>query len=113
MYGASKAAGEQLVRQHLPRHIILRTSWVYGVHGHNFVKAILKVAQDQATQLRVVADQKGCPTAAEDIADTLLDLVARIVEAARWAAVGHLPLCRLGHDHVAWLSGGDHRVRLC
>ena len=79
VYGASKAAGEQLVRQHLPRHIILRTSWVYGVHGHNFVKAILKAAHER-TELRVVADQKGCPTAAEDIADTLLDLVARIVE---------------------------------
>jgi len=79
VYGASKAAGEQAVRELLDRHIILRTSWVYGVHGHNFVKTILRLAQER-DELRVVADQWGCPTAAGDIAEVILGIVRRIGE---------------------------------
>jgi dTDP-4-dehydrorhamnose reductase len=77
VYGASKAAGEALVRQYSSTHLILRTSWVYGVHGRNFVKTILKAAREKS-ELRVVADQRGCPTAAGDIAEVVLWLVARI-----------------------------------
>src|SRR3569623_970188 len=77
VYGASKADGEQAVRGRLDRHIILRTSWVYGVYGNNFVKTILRLAKER-DELRVVAEQWGCPTAAGDIAEVILKLVLRI-----------------------------------
>lgn len=77
VYGASKLAGDEAVRQWLPRHLILRVSWVFGAHGHNFVKTILRLARERE-ELRIVADQHGCPTFAGDIAATLLELVGRI-----------------------------------
>jgi dTDP-4-dehydrorhamnose reductase len=77
VYGLSKWEGEEAVRHGLPAHIILRVSWVFGVHGHNFVKTIVALAR-QREILRVVADQHGCPTYAGDIADALLVLVDRL-----------------------------------
>src|SRR3569623_444543 len=77
VYGASKAAGEQTIREHLEQHLILRASWVYGVHGNNFVKTMLRLAKER-DELRVVADQWGCPTAAGDIAEVILGWIDRI-----------------------------------
>lgn len=77
VYGGSKWAGEEAVRGVLAAHLILRVSWVFGPHGHNFVKTILRLARERDT-LRVVADQHGCPTCAPDIADVLLALAGRI-----------------------------------
>ena len=82
VYGASKEAGEQGVRTANPHHIILRTAWVVSPHGANFVKTMLRLGADRP-ELRVVADQHGCPTSAEDIAKTLLVLLR--------AAAGHAP----------------------
>ncbi len=76
VYGASKLAGEQAIAQRLPAHLILRTSWVYGVHGNNFVKTMLRLAR-QRDALGVVSDQVGCPTQAGRIADVLLELASR------------------------------------
>lgn len=78
IYGASKLAGEDAVRDILPQHIILRTAWVYGAHGKNFVKTMLRLAETQST-LRVVKDQHGCPTFAGDLADAILDIVQHII----------------------------------
>ncbi|MGB1876732.1 MAG: dTDP-4-dehydrorhamnose reductase [Rhodospirillaceae bacterium] len=73
VYGASKLAGEEAIRGRHANHVILRTAWVYGVHGQNFVKTILKLAEKQSA-LRVVQDQIGCPTFAGDLADAILKI---------------------------------------
>jgi dTDP-4-dehydrorhamnose reductase len=75
VYGASKWAGEQAVREVLPRHVIVRTSWLFGPGGPNFVDTI--VARARAGQpLRVVDDQRGSPTFTRDLAQGLLRLMA-------------------------------------
>lgn len=79
VYGRTKAAGEAAVRAADERHVILRTSWVYGVHGANFLKTMLRLAGER-DRLTIVADQRGCPTATRDIAEALL-AVARQMEA--------------------------------
>ena len=73
-YGRTKARGEAAIRAQIDNHLILRTSWLYSAHGHNFVKTMLRLATDN-TNMRVVADQVGCPTSAHDLADALLRLV--------------------------------------
>jgi dTDP-4-dehydrorhamnose reductase len=79
VYGKSKAAGEVAVREHLPEHVILRTSWIYGVHGHNFVKTMLRLGREREV-VQVVADQYGCPTYAADLAETILRVAAQVLE---------------------------------
>jgi dTDP-4-dehydrorhamnose reductase len=67
VYGASKLAGEQALAESGAAHMIFRTSWVYGAHGKNFLRTILKLAQDREV-LRVVGDQYGAPTWSRDLA---------------------------------------------
>ncbi len=74
LYGASKLAGEAAVLASGARALILRTSWVYAARGRNFVRTMLAAAA-AGRNLRVVADQRGAPTAAEDLASLILDLV--------------------------------------
>jgi dTDP-4-dehydrorhamnose reductase len=75
-YGRSKLAGEQAVAAAGGSYVILRTSWVYGIHGVNFVKKILKLAQDRET-LKIVDDQIGAPTSARYLADVTTSLLAQ------------------------------------
>jgi dTDP-4-dehydrorhamnose reductase len=70
-YGRSKARGETLVSAASPNAIILRTAWVYGQYGNNFLKTMLRLAASR-DRLRVVADQYGCPTSTIDIAEAIL-----------------------------------------
>lgn len=78
-YGRSKLAGEQAVVASGCRHLILRTSWVYGPRGKNFLLTMLKLARERDS-LKVVADQFGAPTTSRLIADTTAQLLARIPE---------------------------------
>jgi dTDP-4-dehydrorhamnose reductase len=70
IYGTTKAAGEAMVRQANPRHFILRTAWVFGRYGANFLKTVLRLSRERA-ELRIVADQHGCPTATQDLAEAV------------------------------------------
>ena len=79
VYGQSKVAGEVVVGERLREHIILRTSWVYGAHGHNFVNTMLRLGQEKEV-VRVVDDQHGCPTNAVDIAEAILTIAGQIMK---------------------------------
>ena len=74
VYGQSKLAGEEAVREIYPGSLVLRTSWVYGSHGHNFVRTMLHLAATRDV-VRVIDDQHGAPTAAADLARAILDIL--------------------------------------
>jgi dTDP-4-dehydrorhamnose reductase len=76
VYGRSKLAGERAVVAGNPHHVVLRTSWVYSPHRKNFVKTILRLAAAR-DRLTIVNDQRGCPTAARDIANACIALARR------------------------------------
>jgi dTDP-4-dehydrorhamnose reductase len=77
VYGKSKAEGDERIRNILKEHIIIRTAWVCGVHGNNFVKTMLRLGNERE-EIGVVDDQHGCPTFAGDIAETLLKIADKI-----------------------------------
>lgn len=74
VYGKSKLAGEDAIRQSGVLHLIFRTSWVYGAYGKNFLKTILRLANERE-ELHIVADQYGAPTSATSIANAVSQLI--------------------------------------
>jgi dTDP-4-dehydrorhamnose reductase len=81
IYGQTKALGEQLVAAANPRHVILRTAWVFSPFASNFVRTILRLLSDRE-ELQIVSDQYGTPTYAPDLADVVLRVVQRLAGSA-------------------------------
>lgn len=88
-YGASKLAGEAAIRASTARHLIFRTSWVYGARGNNFLRTMLRLGREREA-LRVVADQFGAPTSARLIADATAAVLARALQQDYESGVYHL-----------------------
>lgn len=73
-YGYTKYMGEQLALEHCEQSVIIRTSWVYSSHGHNFVKTMLRLMKERP-EIKVVHDQIGSPTYAADLAEVLMQVI--------------------------------------
>lgn len=100
VYGESKLEGEREICSHLSQHIILRTSWVFGQYGNNFVKTMIRLGQERG-ELNIVNDQRGCPTPARSIAETLLKISQEILE-GRKAEWGIYHYC--GIPETSWFE---------
>ena len=104
VYGRTKLEGERAVEAATARHVILRTSWVYSPRRTNFVRTMLRLGGERP-ELGIVADQRGCPTAAADIARAILTIVERLERQPPAEAFGVFHLCGTGatswHDFAA------------
>jgi len=98
VYGKSKEEGESKLRSILNQHIILRTSWLYGTYGNNFVKTMLKLGNEKEI-LKVVSDQYGSPTCAADLAEAVVNISKQITQNPK-IAWGTYHYC--GHGITTW-----------
>ena len=101
IYGASKLAGEQAVLAACRRAVVIRTSWVFGAHGQNFVKTMLRLGRERDS-LGIVADQYGAPTAAADIAAALITIVRRHTPGQLAERAGIYHYC--GSPYASWFE---------
>lgn len=106
-YGQSKWKGEQVLREHWEQHVILRTSWLFGLHGNNFVKTILRLASEPE-EIKIVTDQTGCPTPAVDAAKTLLTIAKQIMEGKKTWGTYHY----CGDSAVTWYTFANTILQL-
>ena len=89
VYGATKLAGEQLIQRSGCKHLIFRTSWVYGARGGNFAKTMLRLAQERDS-MKVIADQFGAPTGADLLADVTAHAICTAVRKPDVSGLYHL-----------------------
>ena len=101
IYGASKLAGEQAVLAACRRAVVMRTSWVFGAHGQNFVKTMLRLGRERDS-LGIVADQYGAPTATADIAAALITIVRRHTPEQLAERAGIYHYC--GSPYASWFE---------
>lgn len=104
VYGHSKLEGEQAVIAANEKHIILRTAWVFGEHGNNFVKTMIRLGSSREL-LGIVADQEGGPTYAGDIAKALIAIAQQYIAGKNIAwGVYHYS----GFPHISWFGFAQH-----
>ncbi len=96
LYGKTKLSGEQAISQTHPNHAIIRTSWVFGPHGRNFLKTMLRLAKTN-TAISVVNDQIGCPTYAPHLAQALILIAEKLLD-GKECGVLHLS----GSTNTSW-----------
>jgi dTDP-4-dehydrorhamnose reductase len=112
VYGKTKWEGEEAVRNH-KKHIILRTSWVFSVHGQNFLKTILKLIQEKSS-LNIVSDQRGTPTSADAIANVTYKIVETILNNPNFKDFGTYHVALEGetnwHQYACFIN--DEALRL-
>ena len=109
VYGHSKCLGEEAIRATTVRHLILRTSWVFGIHGHNFMKTILRLAKERES-LNIVADQWGAPTSAELIAELSALMIQRYLASPTSFNYGTYHLS--AHGATTWYDYARYIVQL-
>ncbi|WP_273428515.1 dTDP-4-dehydrorhamnose reductase [Chitinibacter tainanensis] len=101
VYGKTKMAGELAVAAANPRHLIFRTSWVFGAHGGNFLKTMLKLMQTRDA-LSVVADQFGAPTAASLLADVTAQIIAQYLRSTDKASFAYGTYHLVAGGETSW-----------
>jgi dTDP-4-dehydrorhamnose reductase len=106
-YGSSKLAGEQAILASGCKHLIFRTSWVYGARGNNFAKTMLRLAKDRET-LSVISDQIGAPTGADLIADVTALAIQQVMHRPQLAGLYHLA----ASGEVSWHGYACHVIGL-
>lgn len=97
VYGRTKLSGEVAVLNANPAAIVIRTAWVFSEYGHNFVKTMLRLG-GQKDELKVVADQIGCPTYAGDLALAIKDIVFKVTSLGTFGGIYHF----CGDNALAW-----------
>ena len=103
VYGQTKLEGEQLIAAAGGRHLIFRTSWVYGARGGNFAKTMLRLAQERE-HLTVIDDQFGAPTGAELLADVTAHALRQVLQRPQDAGLYHLA----AGGEATWCSYANH-----
>lgn len=116
VYGATKLAGENFIVHNCKRHLIFRTSWVYGARGNNFAKTMLRLAKERE-ELGVINDQMGAPTSAELIADCTAHAIRTVSnQGSSFAGIYHLAASgeTSWHDYAAYVFAQalEHGVTL-
>ncbi|UUT21623.1 MULTISPECIES: dTDP-4-dehydrorhamnose reductase [Pseudomonas] len=104
-YGASKLTGEQAITTSGCKHLIFRTSWIYGVRGNNFAKTMLRLAKDRE-DLSVIADQVGAPTGADLIADVTALAIQQVLQRPDLSGLYHLA----ASGEVSWYGYASYVI---
>jgi dTDP-4-dehydrorhamnose reductase len=114
VYGKTKCEGEEKIRKHA-KHIILRTSWVFGAHGNNFLKTILRLIQ-QKESLNIVGDQRGSPASASMLSDVTFKIVDTIIKNKNFKDYGTYHVTNDGetnwHEYASLISSEAMKLNL-